>query len=245
MPEKIFKSIFRLDFPLAYKILDKLGEYLEIIDKQATEPPFTKGNGNVDLLQHSLTYNGKVGDDAFTLTLDLKTFNGVIEFLKGCDIGELARFPLFNFADELIHKLDEDHVSKYDRIGFRSLIIIEEKNFKFRPLRDYIWKLNSIFGDALSDFFEEREDIGLVFESKEKDNSEYVRLRLGPYQKNERLKYFEATGDIEEGMILDIDMWQRKVSIPKLKLTEMVNQHQKIYGNLVGSIKSKLQEVLK
>ncbi len=240
---KIFKSIFRLDFPLAYKILDKLGEYLEIINDKTREKPFSAGKGNVNLLQHSLSHSAKVADDAFTLNLDLKTFNAVIEFQNGHDIDNLAKHPLFHFSDEVIEKLENEHSSKYERIGFRSHIIVQRDELNFSTLRDYIWNCNQIFGNPITDLFSKPHDIGVIFEAKKPDESESIRVHLGPYHEREQSKYFVLNHAVKEGLIFDIDIWQTNVSIPHLKLVELIRSHQLVYHELVKNIESQVLEV--
>ncbi|MBN1998946.1 hypothetical protein JW935_15410 [candidate division KSB1 bacterium] len=102
---KIFKSIFRFDYPLAYKILDKLGEYLENINNTTKEGPFSDGSGKVDLIQHALSFNAKVNEDVFTLNLNLNTFNAVIEFQNGTEVKTLCKHPLFQFSENIIKKI--------------------------------------------------------------------------------------------------------------------------------------------
>lgn len=241
---KVFKTIFRLDFPLAYKILDKLGEYLELINSRTNQPPFSDGKGNINLLQHALSHTAKVADDAFTLNLDLKTFNAVVEFQGGTDVDTLAKNPLFHFADEVIEKLEGEHSSKYKRIGVRSYIIVQREELNFIKLRDYIWECNKVFGEPLMHSFNLRHDIGVIFEAKSEDE-EYIRVHLGPYQEREQSKYFALKNDVKEGLIFDIDIWQPNLSVPQLKLVELLRSHQKTYIELVQNIESQVLRVLK
>jgi len=242
---KVFKTIFRLDFASsAYKILDKLGEYYELIDKKINQKPFSEGKGNINPLNHSLTQTAKVADDILTLNLDLRTFNAIIEFQNGKDVDELAKNPLFPLADQIIEKIETEHYPKYKRIGIRSFIIIQRGDFKFEKLRDYIWNCNKIFGEPLTSIYENRYDIGIIFEASSNDE-EYIRFKLGPYQKKEQAKYFSLKNNIEEGLIFDIDNWQSNISIPNLTLVKLIRQHQKTYNDLVKKIESKILEDLK
>lgn len=239
---KIYKTIFRLDYPLAYKILDNLGGYLEFIRKRTSQKPFSNGIGNINLLQHSLRHSGKVGDDPFTLNLDLKTFNAVLEINNGQEIGNLSKNPLFKLADDLIEYIEIEHSSNYERIGVRNYILIKDEKIKFNELNDYIWNCNKAFGYPLSQFFNQKQDIAVVFEAKSA-NDENIRIQLGPYKNEERPKYFSLNNEIEEGMILDIDIWQINVSLPKLKLETLVHRHEKIYNEVVKQIKQKILEM--
>ncbi len=229
---------------MAYRILDKLGEYAELIQLKTSAEPFTKGSANINLLQHSLSHTAKIGENIFTLNLDLKTFNAIIEFQDGLDSDKLGKIPLFALADEIIEKLEDDHSSKYRRIGLRNYIIIEREEFDFIKLRDYIWGCNTVFGNALSGHFKEKQDIALIFES-ESENEDNIRLQLGPYQHAESVKYFSLNNEIKEGLIFDIDIWQSDISVPKLKLVNLINGYQKIYNEIVQKIETQIAEVLK
>jgi hypothetical protein len=241
---RIYKSIFRLDFPLAYKILDKLGEYLELIKNKTDENPYSKGRENIDLVRHSLSHTANIGENTFTLNLDLKTFNAVIEFQDGISVDKLYKIELFSLADEIIEKLEDDHSSKYDRIGFRSYILSERKEFKFLKLRDFIWGLNEIFGVSIANHFEEKHDIGIVLEAKS-ESEEWIKLQLGPYHHNEQSRYFTLENSIREGLIYDIDIWEQKISVPKYNMIESIRNHQNIYKKLINDIEYNILEVLK
>ena len=236
---KIFKTIFRIDYPLAYRILDKLGEYAELIQLKTSAEPFTKGGTNINLLQHSLSHTAKIAENIFTLNLDLKTFNAIIEFQEGLASDKLVKIPLFKLADEIIEKLEDDHSSKYRRIGLRNYIIIEREEFDFIKLRDYIWGCNTVFGNALSGHFKEKQGIALIFES-ESENEDNIRLQLGSYQQSESVKYFSLNNEIKEGLIFDIDIWQSDISVPKLKLVNLINSYQKIYNEIVKKIETQM-----
>lgn len=240
---KAFKTIFRLDFPLAYRILDKLGEYLELIHIKTNQNPFSEGKGNVNLIEHSLSYNAKVADDIFSLNLDTKTFNAVIEYQGGSELNVLAKHPLFILADEVIEKLEKEHSSRYKRIGIRSYIIIQKKEFDFVKIRDYMWNSNKIFGDPLTSLFHTKYDIGVTFEAQS-DNEEYIRVNLGPYHEREISKYFSLKNELKEGFIFDIDIWQGNISIPQIKLVELIHRYQKVYSELVSNIESQILGVL-
>jgi hypothetical protein len=240
---EVFKTIFRLDFPLAYRILDKLGEYLELIHVKTAQAPFSNGKGNVNLVEHSLSYSAKVGDDTFSLNLDTKTFNAVIEYQDGSAVNTLAKHPLFSLADEVIEKLAAEHSSKYKRIGVRSLILLQKDEFDFAKVRDYMWETNNVFGKSVTDLFNKRYDIGVTFEAQS-DDEEYIRVNLGPYHEREIAKYFSLKNDVKKGFIFDIDIWQGNVSIPQLKLIELVHRYQNIYSELVRKIESQLPGVL-
>jgi len=233
MNAKIYKAIFRLDYPMSYGIVDHLGEYLEFIQNKTDQEPFSKSIGRLNTVSHSISNDCKIGNDVFSLNLSIKSFDAVIEFQNGIDIKKLPKCPLFSLADEVIEKLEEGNRFKYDRIGFRVFLIAENPKFTFKGLLDLIWDCNSIFGDALlKERYTEKEDIALVYEATSKDG-EKIRYQCGPYQEKEATKRFSLKNDIKEGFIADIDIWQSKVTLPKLKLVSFINDYQKIYDKII------------
>jgi hypothetical protein len=233
MSAKIYKAIFRLDYPLSYSIVDRLGEYCEFINNKTAHEPFAESKGVIEMNRHLIIFDSKINDDRCVLNLDIKSFNSGIDFPKGCDISSLARFPLFSLADEVIEKLEQNSKIKYDRIGFRIFLLIEDEKLKFANLLDYIWDNNVIFTEAFKDHYPQRDDIGLVYEASAKDN-EKIRLSLGPYQKQESKRYFSLENDVQEGIIFDIDISQTKINLPKLNLVKFIHKYQKTYEHFVG-----------
>lgn len=241
MNAKIYKAIFRLDYPISYGIVDHLGEYLEFISNKTDQKPFSESKGTLDMIAHSIVNSCKIGNDVFTLNLSIKAFDAVIEFQNGIDFQKLAKCPLFSLADEVIEKLEEGNRFKYNRIGFRVFLIAEDSKLTFNGLRDIIWNCNTTFGDALKERYTERVDIALVYEAKSKDD-ERIRYQCGPYQEKEAAKYFSLKNDVKEGFIVDIDIWQGKVTLPKLKLVNFINDYQKIYDKMIQNTHEQLEQ---
>lgn len=239
---KIFKTIFRLDFPVAYGILDKLGAYLEFLTSKTRQKPFEAIRTDIDLSQHSITCTAKVVNDFFNISLDLSTLSGFIEFQNGKNINGIAREPIFTLAEELIQKLEMQTNSKYDRIGLRSYIILQKEQLHFESIRDYFWQCNNLIGEILTGFYEVKNDIALAFEAK--SPTEFIRLNLGPYQSSEKNRYFSLKNDIKEGLLIDIDIWESNISIPDFKLVEMIRNHEKKYLDLIKNIESQILRVV-
>ncbi|MBN1998947.1 hypothetical protein JW935_15415 [candidate division KSB1 bacterium] len=152
-----------------------------------------------------------------------------------------ANILYFNFQKILLKKLEEDHSTKYDRVGFRSFILFKKENLRFSKIRDHIWADNKTFGDPLAELFKEKQDIGVTFEAKSKDEH-FLRIRLGPYHNEEKVKYFFLENNVDEGLIFDIDIWQTNISIPQLKLVEIIRTYQKYYTDIIEKIDIKKLE---
>jgi len=241
---KVFKDIFRLDYPISYSLIDRFGEQLEFITQQTSEAPFKNFGGEFDIANHSITAKGQLNEDRTLIKLDVRTFHAVTEHKDGLEIEKVKKYPLFELADKIVERLEIKMVTEYERIGFRSWILVEEDSLKFDNILKYIVNSNNLFNNVVTKHFSDINDISLVIESKTSDDN-YIRINLGPYQEAEVKKYFALTNSIKEGLIIDIDIWQVKVKIPGFKLTEFVKYTQNICYNMVNDIKMKLLESLK
>jgi hypothetical protein len=77
---------------------------------------------------------------------------------------------------------------------------------------------------------------------KRKEN---LRLSFGPYKKEESKKYFILENEIKEGLIFDVDVWQRKVKIPNFKIKERVSSFEKSMASIFPKITEKMIEEIK
>ncbi|MFH0899221.1 MAG: hypothetical protein V2A73_01200, partial [Pseudomonadota bacterium] len=70
---RVFKSIYRLDFPLCFALVDSFGKYAERIHEAAGAEPFKRHKTNVDLLNHVVTSQLTVREDRSQFSLSLKS----------------------------------------------------------------------------------------------------------------------------------------------------------------------------
>lgn len=241
---KIYKSIFRLDYPISFSILDRLGEHLEFIYNKMQKPDFENIKNDINLQNHSINSHGVVGEDEFNLHLSLNTFNAVIEHKEGLNITTLAKHKIFLLADDVIERLDiERNFSEYERIGVRLFIIKEHPGLKFKKILDYMYKLNNPFSSLFTKNSFEVRDIGLILETKNEYDT-FLKLHCGPYQENESIKYFSIQPSVKEGFIMDIDVWEKKIKIPNFKFTEFAKSSIKQVNKITEDVTKIIEEVL-
>lgn len=243
---KVYKTIFRLDYPISFKIIDNLGEYAEFLHSDSLQKaPFVDGKTNIDLTSHRISSTGSVDKDMFSFTLSITSLDAIIEHGVGVDVGSLSKHPVFDLANKLLPRLEkENDVMRFERIGLRTWSIIENDNFKFDRIRDYLLSKLTKFNNAIKPNFNSSEDIGIVLESKS-DAGIAVRISFGPYQIAEQSKYFSLKHDsIKEGLIFDIDIWETKKEIKGLKFIELTKHYQKKMDSIIEKIKENLLEEL-
>jgi len=235
MPVKIMRSIFRLDYQLSYRLLDQLGAQLEEIITRTKEPPFEKVKGNIETAKRAIRAQGEVGEGNFELNLTLNSFDGVVEKKDGYEINQFHKNPVFDLANDIIQNLNLKADDRYERIGFRSFLLITGDDVKFQPALEYFKKLNQPLVDLVSSKFSSVDDVGITLESYSEELGN-IRLALGPYGERDKGKFFSADSGEDEGLIVDIDWWETKMRIPSFKLSGTVKNCQEIYDKIVKNV---------
>ncbi len=241
---KLYKTIFRIDYPLSYSILDNLGNNLEFIHIKTKESPFTDATSDFNIAQHRILHRAKINNDSFQIHLSINNLVTSIEYNKGYDINLLAKHPVFELTQQVIEKLDIKTFPHYNRIGLRNWVLIEHNSLIFESILNFMSQSNLCFDEVIKNNFANTNDIAIIFESKNEDNI-YLRVILGPYQKNERIKYFTFEPSVNEGLILDVDIWEENISIPGFNLLELTKKYQSILFSLCQNIFTKLLERMK
>lgn len=231
---KIYKAIFRLDYPLNYALLDKLGEHLEFIKKETKSNNFKSVKYDINLINHIITTSGLFGEMPFILNITLKNFDGTLEFTNGLELQEISKLKFFNFIDLVIKKLEVTN-STYERIGFRTYGIHYSEKTKFTYILDSIVSNNKKFTDPFENHFRTPNDVALVIEAIDlKEDS--LRVTLGPFKNEEWQKYFSIKPEIKEGIIFDIDSFQMKLDLPGFKMSNFVSKNETLQKNIIDGI---------
>lgn len=241
---RIIKFIFRVDYPLNYSLIDKLGEFLDFIKNQTTKKPFKDVKNSISIAEHIITSEGTIQENKFQINLNVSSFNGEVEFIKSIDFNDIMKCQLFSLVESVIEKMQFGKNCDFNRIGLRIYVVDENEKFKFESVLENILTKNKSFVGSISKHLDKVNDVGLIFESIN-DSSDSFRLNLGPYKEKERKKYFTIDPEIVEGLIIDLDVWQSKITIPEFRLTNMIKQKIKLYNEVLPAIASDLLEELK
>ena len=233
---KIYKAIFRIDYPISFKIIDSLGSYLDFLSQKLKSKPFSNFQSNIDFLNHSLEAKSKLEEDGICrFVLSPKAIDVLIEFKKGLDIEKLIKNPVSEVYDETIKRVNLEGFSTFDRIGVRLWIVDDSEENKFNELLNYLLKLNN----PVNDIFKKNDfppyDMGIVIDSKNEQGVN-IHMQYGPYQKTEELRYFSLKPEIKEGLIMDIDISQDKISIPQFSFLNLIKRYQGYFSKISSDI---------
>ena len=125
---RVFKIIFRVDFPLNFGLLDRIGYFADFIQTFVRREPFKDVTTGVDVVNQSVAGNGKLGDHTFRLNLTLASLDCIVEFTRpGLLLGESIP-ELLELAELLMASAKID---KFLRIGYRAWILADGPSLKF------------------------------------------------------------------------------------------------------------------
>ena len=241
MEVKTFKTIYRIDFPKCYTILDKMGYYQEKISAQLKKEPFEEFKGSIDTVNWGIKNTAIFRNDSFESHMNLQTLDAVIQHKEGYNLDVLARHPLIKISEDIIKELEQNGLNEYSRIGLRAWILIKNPSYTFEKLLKYFCKSKNIAVKSVEKIFAPINDIGIVIESKNKEDVN-LRLSYGPYKSDEAIKYFSFESPIKEGIILDIDLYQVKIELLGFELTKLIRKYQNIMIELVSSVDKEIME---
>jgi len=162
-----------------------------------------------------------------------------IQHSHGFELINLARHPALELSDKIIDKLCKQGLETFKRIGLRTWILIDNSKYTFDTLLKYWCKQNKSIVSAVEDEFGPNNDIGVVLESKNKEDI-YLRVCLGPYKEQETHKYFNFKSPITEGLILDIDLYQINLKIPNFKVRPVLINYQNTIESLINAFQGKI-----
>lgn len=240
---KVFKAIFRIDYPLCYEIVDNLGKQLQKIHENTQGEPFGQVRNQINQIEHSIKSSGLLGEDRFALNLSMKSFDFIVEFKAGVSLEDLAKNQIFKLSKIVIDGLSSDSFKVFNRIGFRTWTVWDRGGKDFDAIRAYMMGLNKELLPQNGETGFQVTDLGLCVEMKNEEDV-YSRYLVGPYQKTEEGKYFGIEHDPEEGVIVDVDVWSSKVEIPGFDMNQHVGTYssytKSILDLIVNSISSKI-----
>jgi hypothetical protein len=237
---KLHKSIFRVDFPICFGIIDRLGRYSDFLHKSTRETPFVDAKSEVNLVDNTVANSGNVGDDHYRISLTVSSLDAVTEYTHGIEVGELAKHPVFELGDAMSAEIKGDIGTVYERVGLRTWILVDDPNFAFDAIRDDLRASLPQLDGAISKEFPKPKDIGIVFEATNEHDVD-VRVACGPYRASEYGKYFKKRPDLEQGFILDIDLSERKVDIPRFRFSRFAIRSESQLTHVVAGIASNLR----
>lgn len=246
---KIYKTIFRLDYPLNYSLIDKLGSHAEAISQEGKKMGLEQKLA-LNLPGHIVTSSGHQGEDYFMITVTPQTVVGVIEHYSGCDLNSLHNHSVLKIGDSIVKGISGEGETTFLRYGVRVWSITN--GVAFDSVLKHFGVKNNPQSDALNSSGLKLTDIGIVLESVSAENAHNARIQFGPYKQEENPRYFSlkeskdpVTIGIKEGLIIDADVWQSNNKINQFELTkyskfyvrELEQLIEKIIKNTISEVK--------
>lgn len=230
---RVFKTVFRVDFPTKFALLDRIGATADLIQGFVRRDPFKDVSMAVDVVGQSVTATGKMGEHSFRLHQTLASVDGTVEFTKpGLPLG--ASVPaLLELAESVVSSID---VAKFARIGYRAWLLAEGPDLKFQAILNEMNTRAGFLNVALSQVGTSTDIAYTVEAALRFDGPEHLRLSTGPYRNVEHKKYFSRDPDVTEGLILDMDAWQNALEMPNPNLRRFGSQAEKTFSKIAASV---------
>jgi len=216
-----YRSLLRLDFPTSFGLLDKMGTYADLIAHKTKEAGFKASSIEVDSVQRVIKAKVNGDGDSHLLQVQPNLVIADVQHSKGNEIDSLAKHASFLLADSIVSALFDDGLSVINRIGFRVWLLDDRGKGSFNAVRDWFVDKNNDVSSSLAKVFSGTNDIAVVLEAKN-DASLDCRVIMGPYQSSERKKYFAFDPPVEEGLVLDVDMYHNNIELPKPSVSKTI-----------------------
>jgi hypothetical protein len=238
MGVKAFRIIFRLDFPIRFKLADDLGRILDMVQKITSKAPFKQPTTNkYEIVGQQITNEGVVEGHKYNIVLSPTFLTGEMHFQDGIQLSNLSSLELFKLADEVLGMFDKDDFT-FNRIGLRVFAISGNSKFTFQKVHGILENKNDYLHSEAKKVINTSYDMAIVAELKnEADN---IRITFGPYHKREYKKYFNTDPGIQESIILDIDLWQEKTNVPEFRMKKFAVYGQEIISKICENVENRM-----
>jgi hypothetical protein len=240
---RVYKSIYRLDFPLFFSLVDNLGMYAQLLGKETADRPFDARGIDLNLAEHKVSARLLVNNDKALVNLTLKSFDFIVEYSGGVPLGEAFKHPIVALGASIIEALQKAPVQAVERLGIRHWILIERDQFAFGRLRDAIVRQVAPIRRAVSASFQTVDDVAVTLEASA-GASARSRTSVGPYREAEQRRYFSINVPVSEALMTDIDIWQEKLEIPKISIASTAKSFERHARSVVDKLVPEMLGIL-
>lgn len=239
---KIFKSVFRLDYPVNYIIIDHLGEQFDSLISILKKDEYKIIQPTYDVSTHSIRINAEQERFFYNLEITPVSISGDIEYKNGKIIDSSNSEKFFKAVDSVLAKIEILKKWQFDRIGLREFYLAEEINsLAFHSILNKILDSNKKLVLNVNPNKSVVSDVALFLEI-DTENGLKNNVKYGPYRDSEKRRYFRVIDPmISEGLIIDLDSYLVKYNIPNFKFSEFSKRVQSRAYDIVKKINDNLK----
>jgi hypothetical protein len=217
---KVFRFIFRLDFDPCFEIADHPGTIMSHLSK--SDPSFWSNIGASNQF-FQITANRRTNDKpnrvGADMTIELTSISSSIEFEQGISLNEFWDSHYLRVLETACSSVMERfQLRKINRCGARFFLTSEETDESKKKKERYFANINAYYVPSELEKSIEISDFSLTFVGQ-LDHDLRFRLVTGPYEKNDRRKYFTQLRLDEDDQLTnlslfsaDVDLFQEKVN---------------------------------
>jgi hypothetical protein len=216
---RVMRLIWRLDYPVSYGFLDKLGTVRRVVVE--TVPNFWTNviDGNI-LHSYVADYQNIKSGIAREMSVEAQSLNGQLSWRSGTDLARILQTEDFRNIDRIVRELIRIiDIREMKRVGVRFLGMgnfADGKGKAFQKFSNLI--ANAVISGVEDAVSGNNEDLAIVFTGKTKDGISY-RIQCGPTSENDFVTFFQRPGDEKELEVLrqsdfsfDIDLFEFNTS---------------------------------
>jgi len=238
---KIYRVIFRLDYPLSYQFLDSLGKVTDFVQTFFDNLPIQEKKVDLDILNRKIdAFCVDKNNNGLLFVVELQTIHGSFDFKNGAEIPQILKFFGVDLIHEMVNQLKLDSLKYFNRFGIRCLYLSDEPAFTFDSINRYILKQEKILSNAFEHSGFSRDDSLIKIVGKKELNG--LGVAYGPYQVSESPKHFGIQPSVNEGLIIDIDLFTSKLEAQKIDFKSKMELYLSEIDKLAKSIVSNLEK---
>lgn len=239
----IFRLIFRLDYPISYQLLDSMGKISDSIQTVFDQLGEMQKKVDLEVANRKISASCLQQDEkGLKFVVELQSMHGTFDFKNGVNTLELRKFFGVRIIHEVIERLGLESLRYFNRFGIRCLYLVEGSKFTFESINKHVLKQGEILSKSLTSCGFQQEDSMITIIGTKNING--LRVSYGPYKKNEAQIHFALYPQVEQGLMIDIDLYATNLQAQnidfksklELYLTEIDNIAKSIIDNLEGEL---------
>lgn len=202
----VIRLIWRLDHPLSYNFMDKLGTVRKIITDTAPKFWQNVADGNL-LYSFTADYLNNETGAARNMTAELQSLNGELRWRTGTDLPRVFQTDEFRNIDRIVRELMRVlEIREMRRAGIRFQGMGRFADGKGGGFRRFTSLVSRDFvGNVEAALRGKNEDLGIQFNGKTEDEIHY-RIVCGPAARTDFATVFsQAAGEKEAEMLKQFD----------------------------------------
>ncbi len=238
--EKVFKIIFRLDFPINYSIMNTPGTLLKMLQKKDDDQWNTQEIGHKAVPEFRVKKNEEL--DAFTLTVSARSIIGLWDTKTAIALQDVHESHVFRLLTKLTDEiLEEFQIHELERCGLRSFFYIpcgNDHEAAFKVLAESFDTQVIGIAESTSGVIK---DFGMTLEGEFSEHSGFRVMfgPLAPLQLNQFAELIQLTDEdhpAHGAVMADVDIFEKNFSLAYASFRRWCRERWKTFNEFSGAL---------